>query len=109
LDLSEKLGLTDTQKQKIQTLFEKMKDEAQPIGQQFLDVEDQIDTGYAQETITDQKLKQLLTRSGDLYGKLRHVHLKYHFQTKEILTRQQVERYNELRGYASHSSSHHSG
>lgn len=101
LDLSQELNLTDEQEQEIRSLFEDMQAEAQPVGQQFLGVERKIDDAYADGAMTDEKLENLLNRSGDLYGKLRYVHLRYHFQTKEVLTEGQVQHYDALRGYTS--------
>lgn len=106
LDNSEKLNLTKKQKTEIQNLFEEMKGEAKPVGKDFLEVEKQIDNAYANETMTDEKLENLLNRSGELYGDLRYVHLKYHFQTKEILTEHQIMKYDQIRGY---SSENHEG
>lgn len=108
LDLSEELDLTAEQQQQIQSLFDEMQAEAQPLGQQFLNVEQEIDDAYAQGTMTDAELERLLKQSGDLYGQLRYVHLKYHFQTKDILTQEQIQKYDELRGYNSNQPMDHS-
>lgn len=101
LDSSEELNLTEEQETKIQNLFEDMKAEAQPVGKDFLEVERKIDNAYADGNMTEEKLERLLNRSGELYGQLRYVHLKYHFQTKDILTEHQVKKYDQIRGYAS--------
>ena len=108
LDSSEELNLTEEQKTQIQNLFEEMKAEAQPVGKDFLEVERKIDNAYANENMTEEKLETLLNRSGELYGQLRYVHLKYHFQTKDILTEHQVKKYDQIRGYTSgnHGGSH---
>jgi Spy/CpxP family protein refolding chaperone len=101
LDNSEELNLTEEQETEIQNLFDEMKAEAQPVGKDFLEVERKIDNAYANENMTEEQLETLLNRSGELYGQLRYVHLKYHFQTKDILTEQQIQKYSEVRGYAS--------
>lgn len=109
LDLSKKLNVTAEQEQELQLLFGDMKQEAQLLGQQFLEVEQKIDNAYAQGEMTDKKLKRLLDQAGKLYGELRYVHLAYHFETKDILTQEQIAHYNRLRGYASNGSMDHSG
>lgn len=101
LDLSGKLELSTTQKQKVQSLFEDMKKEAKDVGLEFLEVERQIDEAYAEGTMTDAKLERLLKRSGELYGELRYTHLAYHFQTGDVLNLKQIQQYDELRGYTS--------
>lgn len=111
LDSSEELNLTEEQETKIQNLFEEMKTEVQPVGKDFLEVERKIDEAYASGNMTEEKLETLLNRSGELYGELRYVHLKYHFQTKDILTEEQIQEYNRVRGYTagSHEDSHEGG
>lgn len=99
LDLADDLDLTEEQNNEIKRLFDEMQSETRILGSEYLDVERQIENGYKEETLTEEKLESLLTKSGDLYGELRFVHLKYHFQTKNILTEEQVEKYNEIRGY----------
>lgn len=99
LDLADALELTEEQAQRLQALFDEMQTEAQDVGQAFLEVERQIDAVYAQQIATDDELQRLLERSGELYGRLRYVHLRYHLETRAILTESQVKRYNEIRGY----------
>lgn len=111
LDSSEELNLTEEQENDIQELFDEMKEESQPAGKDFLEVERKIDNAYANGNMTEEKLETLLNKSGELYGDLRYVHLKYHFQTKEILNEHQVQKYNEVRGYSSrnHQEGGHEG
>lgn len=109
LDSSEELNLTKEQETKIQNLFDEMKTEVQPVGKDFLEVEKKIDNAYENGNMTEEKLEILLNRSGELYGNLRYVHLKYHFQTKDILTEHQVQKYNEVRGYSSKNQGDHGG
>lgn len=100
LDNAEKLNLSEEQETELETLFEEMQAESQPVGQEYLEVEKKIDDGYETGNMSEEELETRLDRSGELYGELRYIHLKYHFQTKEILTDQQVKQYNQIRGYA---------
>jgi hypothetical protein len=50
-------------------------------------------------TITPANLEVTTQKIGATQAALRAAHLKYHLSTVAILTREQVTRYNELRGY----------
>ena len=93
--------LTQEQQEQIQTLYEKMRSESIDLGRQIIDIEKEIDGMFIDKTITEESLQEKTSQSADLYGQLRFVHLKYHLFTIEILTPQQVEKYNDLRGYTS--------
>lgn len=93
--------LTNEQHEQIETLYEEMRSEAIELGKQIIDLEKEIDDAFRSKTITDAFLQEKVKESADLYGQLRVVHLKYHLSMVEILTPQQVEQYNELRGYTS--------
>lgn len=101
LEMSEKIGLTGTQQEQIETMFDVMKAEAILLGEQIIEIEREIDTAFADKTITQEILQTKLNESADFYGELRFIHLKYHFMTIDILTPEQVAQYNELRGYTS--------
>jgi len=93
--------LTDEQHEQIQELYEKMRSEAIDLGKQIIDIEKEIDDAFTDKTITEAFLQEKVEKSADLYSQLRFVHLKTHLATIDILTPQQVEQYNELRGYTS--------
>ena len=44
---------------------------------------------------------------GEIQGRLRAVHLAAHLETRAILSPEQVQRYNKLRGYDGTSGSDH--
>jgi len=93
--------LTNEQHEQIEALYEEMRSEAIELGTKIIDIEKAIDDAFTSETITNAFLQEEVKESADLYGQLRVVHLKYHLSMVEILTPQQVEQYNELRGYTS--------
>jgi hypothetical protein len=94
-------ALTDEQHEQIEAQYAGMRSEAIALGEQIVDIEKEIDRALTDKTITEEFLQNKVAESADLYGKLRFVHLKYHLATVDILSREQVERYNELRGYTS--------
>ena len=93
--------LANGQKEQIEALYEEMRSEAIELGKKIIDTEKAIDDAFMSGTITEEFLEAKIIKSASLYGQLRIVHLKYHLSMVDILTSQQVEQYNELRGYTS--------
>jgi heavy-metal resistance protein len=100
LDLGHQLGLTDEQRARIQELFDAMKAEAVPLGQKLIAAEGDLNAAFAARTITAERLQAATAAIGELQGRLRDTHLKYHLATAAILSVDQIRRYTELRGYA---------
>lgn len=112
LELADQLGLTADQKSRIQNLFDAMKAEAVPLGAKLLDQEAALDRQFASHAITAETLKSEAAQIGVTQALLRNTHLKYHLQTAQILTPDQMQRYSALRGYGStapmqHDHQHH--
>jgi len=99
IDLSTQLGLTDDQRGHVQRLFDDMKAEAVPLGQKLIAAERDLNAAFADRTITPERLAAATAAIGELQGKLRDTHLKYHLATAALLTPDQIHRYTELRGY----------
>jgi len=99
LDLANQLGLTDEQRTRIQQLFDKMKAEAVPIGQQLIAAERNLNRAFAERMITPEQLQAATAAIGVTRGKLRDTHLKYHLATVALLSPDQIHHYTELRGY----------
>jgi Spy/CpxP family protein refolding chaperone len=95
------LELTSEQQEQVEALYEEMRSGAIELGKRIIDVETAIDEAFADGTITEEWLEDEIEESARLYGQLRMIHLKAHLSMVGILTAQQVERYNELRGYTS--------
>lgn len=100
LDLASELQLTADQQKSVEAMNTTRVAEAQKTGQEILQLEQDLDSMFAGRTMTDQALREGLAKSGELYGKLRYIHLKYHTAMLGILTADQVNLYSELRGYA---------
>lgn len=110
LELADQLGLSADQKARIQTLFDSMKAEAVPLGANLLDQETALDQQFANHSITPESLQAQTAKIGVTQAELRNTHLKYHLQTAQILTPDQMQRYSTLRGYGSamqHQHQHH--
>jgi hypothetical protein len=101
LELADKLALSAEQKSRVQQLFNSMKAEALPLGAQLLEQEAVLDQQFANRSVTPQSLKDATEKIGATQAELRNTHLKYHLQTLQILSPDQVRRYSMLRGYGS--------
>jgi len=105
LELAKQLSLTDGQRTSIQRLFDSMRSEALPLGQKLLSAERDLNHAFVERTITPEKLQSMTAGIGEMQGKLRDTHLKYHLATATLLSPDQLRRYNELRGYTQVGSS----
>lgn len=107
LELAEALGLSAEQREKAKALFENMEAEAIRLGKAIVEKEKQLDAEFACRTIDEPKLRRLLDESATLQGKLRFAHVYAHLKMRELLSADQVARYDELRGYGNGGSAHH--
>ena len=99
LELSDKLRLSNEQRCRIRQLFEAMKAEAIPVGENLIEQERTLDREFVERKITPMTLATLTGQIGATQGHLRAIHLKYHLITTELLTSEQKRLYVELRGY----------
>ena len=106
LELADKLELSSDQRAQVQSLFNSMKAEAQPLGLKLIAQETDLDRLFASRAITSDSLKTSTTAIAATQGELREAHLKYHLSTAAILTPGQMQRYAELRGYGSDKPAH---
>ena len=107
LELSGKLALSPEQKELIQKLFESMKAESTPIGARLIEQESALDQQFASRSITPDTLKEATTQIGATQAELRNAHLKYHLETAQILSPDQMKQYADLRGYTSDAQAGH--
>jgi hypothetical protein len=107
LELSEQLALSADQKARVEALFKSMKMEAVPLGAKLLALEENLDQQFANHSITSESLKTTIAQIGVTQAELRNTHLKYHLQTAQILSIEQMQRYSILRGYSSEPVQHH--
>jgi hypothetical protein len=107
LELSDRLGLSADQKSRVQQLFESMKAEAIPLGHKLVDQEAALDQQFASRAVTADSLKAATAQIGATQAELRNTHLKYHLETVQLLSAEQIERYAALRGYGSGAPAQH--
>jgi Spy/CpxP family protein refolding chaperone len=101
LEMRKEINLNPEQIEKIELLYQEMKKGAIPLGLQLIELERTLNNHFADRTITEKLLSELLEQIAQVRKQLRHVHLSTHLKTPHILTAQQIELYNKLRGYSS--------
>jgi hypothetical protein len=99
LELAGQLQLSDEQRGRTQGIFEEMKSQATSLGKQFVEKEQLLDSRFAEGTISDAEVEQLVTEISVIQGKLRAVHLRAHLAQRAVLTQDQIRLYDAHRGY----------
>ena len=100
LEMASEIELTSTQQVEIQEIYEQMKSEAISLGNQLIQLEATLNTHFADGSINQAILEQSLQDIERVRAQLRLAHLSAHLQTPNILTKEQISLYNELRGYS---------
>ena len=101
LEMKDKIALSKQQTKQIQSLFDEMKTQAMPLGNKLIELEKKLNDSFANRSVSEQTLKQQLEDIAKVRSELRYVHLVTHLKTPAILTKHQVMKYNQLRGYSS--------
>ncbi len=102
-----RLHLRPDQVQTIQRLCDDMSHEAQRLGLMILKEEWALEREFRKGTISAADVHAGVGRIATLQGELRAVHLRTHLETRPVLSEQQIQRYNQLRGYSADSSPEH--
>jgi len=99
LEMGDELELSEAQGSRTIAIMEAMKAEAVKLGAQVVAKERELDSGFAERTITGGGLERLVREIASIQGKLRAAHLRAHIEQRAILSDEQVARYDRLRGY----------
>lgn len=99
LELADALGLSDEQVARIEDVRARMTDDATRLGGMMVDAEVDLDRLFASGEADAERVSALTREIALLEGELRAVHLNAHLETRALLTRHQIVRYDELRGY----------
>ncbi|WP_119301602.1 Spy/CpxP family protein refolding chaperone [Dongia deserti] len=102
LDLAQELALTSDQHQRTSALFEAMRQETSALGERLIEAERALDRLFAEQRATPQSVVAATLSAGTIEGELRAAHLRYHLAMMDILTPEQIQTYNRVRGYAHH-------
>jgi len=109
LDLSTELGLSPSQVSDTQVLYDQMKARAIVLGEELIAAESRLDEEFAEKSITTHSLEAALLDMGRLRAQLRFVHLEAHLKQAQLLSTDQILKYDSVRGYqgAGKDHSHH--
>jgi len=81
-------------------IYEGMKIRAIKQGKRLITLERELERHFQNRTITDSILRSSLQAISETRKELRYIHLATHLRTPEILSPDQIEKYNALRGYS---------
>jgi Spy/CpxP family protein refolding chaperone len=99
LDLANELALTPKQMRQTRAIFETMHAQAVALGKQLVEKEQALDRQFVTGSMDAVSLQALLSDIGVLQANIRYAHLVAHLEQKALLTTQQVQLYDQLRGY----------
>ena len=105
LDMQQTLDLSPEIVSQVETIFNYMEASAQKLGREIVQGEAELSQGFAERTLSETEMQVQVEELARLYGQLRATHLQAHFQTRPLLSAQQIDVYNFLRGYVSDAAS----
>ena len=100
LEMQEELLLEKEQLTSIKLIFEEMKSQARSQGKILISLEKSLNDHFSNATITNDTLESTLKNISEAKNNLRYIHLSAHIKTTEILSKNQIKKYNQLRGYS---------
>lgn len=107
LELADELALSDEQIMQTREIFDEMKARAMSLGKELVQKEQALDAQFAAGSIDESTLESMLMEIGELRASIRYTHLRAHLEQKSVLSGEQVEKYDSLRGYDDDDSSGH--
>jgi len=99
LEMKDEIDLSDTQIERIVQVFNDMRAAAKTLGEKLIHQETVLDEKFRNNIPTTEELQTLLEEIGGTRTSLRYVHLSAHLKMPDILSVEQIENYNRLRGY----------
>jgi len=100
LELKDRIPLTDDQVSAIDETFQEMKAQAVQQGERLIALEGELELLFRGGSVTRDALRSSLSKIAKARMELRFIHLASHLKTPDILSKDQIKKYNELRGYA---------
>lgn len=104
LEMRRALSLTERQAGRISEIRASMSKRAIAKGEEIIAAERHLYEAFQSGSVTEEIVERITGHLGQLRGELQAIHLTAHLATREALTSEQVERYDELRGYASRAA-----
>lgn len=100
LEHAQALALSAEQRAATEALMARHKDEARRLGAALIDAERALEQAFARREADAAQVRTLVAEAARLRGELRASHLLAHVEQTRLLSVEQAERYQRLRGYA---------
>lgn len=100
LDMKQELALSPEQEQQIEVIFSQMNMKAKQVGREIVEHEQQFSNVFAQGEISESDINEQARRLGMLYGQYRSIHLQPHLKVRQLLSPEQIAKYDQLQGYS---------
>lgn len=100
LEVKDDIALGTDQIAAIKEIYEDMRARAVVQGERLIDLEQALEDRFRDGTINEASLRSSLAAISEARMNLRFIHLSAHLKTPDVLSENQVKRYNFLRGYA---------
>jgi Spy/CpxP family protein refolding chaperone len=100
LELSNQLELTQEQRQRTQTVFDRMRKAAIEAGEALIAAEAHLDRMFAMRHASPDRIAAQTQVAAAQEARLRAIHLSAHLEMMDILSPGQIESYSRIRGYA---------
>lgn len=101
LELGEQLALTDKQRDAARSMMKVHRAQAQAIARQRVEAERTLEMLFRSASVYERELAAAVQRVAMLEGEYRLAHLETHRRMQSLLTPEQIQLYDRLRGYAS--------
>jgi len=106
LELADQLELSEQQREETEALYNQMKEKAVDKGETYIAKERELNQLFESDEVSSLMVDSLLVEIGKIKGSLRAVHVTTHIDMRDILTSEQIMKYDELRGYGEDNSAH---
>ena len=83
------------------------KEDAKAIGAKLVAAERELDALFRSKTAERAALEKAVSAAAQMQASYRLSHLETHRRMRDLLTAEQIERYDVLRGYGSGNSEHY--
>ena len=99
LEHADALALTGDQRAALDALLKRHKAEVRGLGAEVVRLERELDRVFAERRASPAAVDAKVAEAAAAQAKVRASHLKAHLETTALLSAEQRERYNRLRGY----------
>lgn len=106
LELADPLQLSAIQREQTAVIHARMQAAAREQGARLIEAERELEQLFRSREVTPQSLSQALAQVAECQARVRGAHLLAHVEQTQVLSRAQVARYIELRGYSGASGAH---